>query len=432
VPTKTFAKGSAVDDLGSLVSQAKNGDLAAFGELVERFQHMAYGYACALLGDFHLAQDAAQEAFLEAYRSLPKLHEPRAFPAWLRRIVFKRCDRLTRGKRLPTLPLAAAADKAADGPEPAKEVEAQEMREAVLAALRSLPENQRTVTVLYYIDGYSQQEVAGFLQVPVSTVNNRLHAARRKLKERMVAMVEKTLEANAPDPKEAREVAAFLLDFSQRIGEGVRVLDALGELESRIVNPGLRECVRQLLQALKEGRTISEGLSEHGRLFPPMVLALIKDGERFGMLDQATPLAAQWLREGGFDADPHLFAGGLGSSLRDYVKSGIDAGAVEVVIDSTQRGTHPKDPSCQVVWIEHVMADGTRRKADFMHPGHFGEVSLHLRNQTLLDERQQGDCIKGRLLLTLGAGRGKEMVFPVSYRPMRGGEEIRINIARSA
>ncbi len=70
--------------------------LAAFGRLVLRFQDMAYGCAYALLGNFHLAEDAAQEAFLTAYRRLGQLRQPGAFPGWFRRIVLSQCSRLTR------------------------------------------------------------------------------------------------------------------------------------------------------------------------------------------------------------------------------------------------------------------------------------------------------------------------------------------------
>jgi DNA-directed RNA polymerase specialized sigma24 family protein len=95
----------AVETFESLVTQAQASDAsqtqrhAAFGELVVRFQDMVYGYAYAILGEAHLAQDAAQEAFIAAYQNLSQLREPKAFPGWLRRIVFTRCNRLTRGQR---------------------------------------------------------------------------------------------------------------------------------------------------------------------------------------------------------------------------------------------------------------------------------------------------------------------------------------------
>ena len=97
-----------MEELRSLVSCAAAGDVDAYGRLVRRFQDMAYGYAYSLLGDFHLAQDVAQDAFLRAYLGLGKLDEPAAFPGWFRRIVFKYCDRMTRRKRVPAVPLESA------------------------------------------------------------------------------------------------------------------------------------------------------------------------------------------------------------------------------------------------------------------------------------------------------------------------------------
>src|SRR5215831_2809152 len=84
--------------LETLVHSVRNGDADAYTIIVRRFQDMAVGYGYSILRDFQLAEDAAQEAFIEAYRDLPKLREPAAFPGWFRRIVFKHCDRLIRGK----------------------------------------------------------------------------------------------------------------------------------------------------------------------------------------------------------------------------------------------------------------------------------------------------------------------------------------------
>ena len=200
-----------MEELSALVTLAQRGDLDAYGRLVRRLQDMACGYACALLGDFHLAQDAAQEAFVQAYRDLGTLREPAAFPAWLRRIVFKHCDRLTRRRRVATAPLTAAGRVASAEPGPAQAAEARELRDAVLAAVRALPENERAVTTLFYIDGYSQRDIADFLEVPVSTVKNRLHASRKRLKQRMLRMVEDTLKQNAPDERFSRAVIEQLL-----------------------------------------------------------------------------------------------------------------------------------------------------------------------------------------------------------------------------
>jgi len=185
-----------VEELRLLVVRAQAGDLSAYGDIVKRLQDMAYGYAYSILGDFHLSEDAAQEAFIQAYRDLPALREPAAFSGWLRRIVFKCCDRMTRGKHIPTAPLSAAVSLAANNPDPVKTAEQRELRESVLAAVRTLPDREREVTTLFYIDGYSQKDIAEFLEIPATTVNNRLHTSRKRLKKGMIAMVKTTLKSS--------------------------------------------------------------------------------------------------------------------------------------------------------------------------------------------------------------------------------------------
>lgn len=170
--------------------------LEAFGRLVVRYQAMAYGYACTMLGDFHLAEDAAQEAFVIAYQQLGRLRHPDAFAGWLRRIVHTACIRQLRSRRAAPAPLEAAMEIEGPCGSPREQLEAAEMRQQVLHAIGLLPEAERQATVLFYINGYSQQEVADFLEVPVTTVNNRLHASRQRLKERMMAMIDETLKGN--------------------------------------------------------------------------------------------------------------------------------------------------------------------------------------------------------------------------------------------
>lgn len=72
--------------LRSCIQAAQRGDLAAFGAIVKRFQGMACATAYTMLDDAGLAEDVAQEAFIEAYQNLPKLREIDAFPGWFRRL----------------------------------------------------------------------------------------------------------------------------------------------------------------------------------------------------------------------------------------------------------------------------------------------------------------------------------------------------------
>ena len=100
--------GCAMTDYKALVIRAQAGNLEAFGKLVILFQDKAVGYAYSVLGDFHLAEDVAQEAFIKAFFDLTRLENPAAFPGWLRRIVFKYCDRILRKSYAKTTPIELA------------------------------------------------------------------------------------------------------------------------------------------------------------------------------------------------------------------------------------------------------------------------------------------------------------------------------------
>ena len=191
-----------MQQLKSLLSQAQSGNLTEYGVIVRRFQDMAVGYAYSILGDFHLAEDAAQEAFTEAYSRLGSVYGPEAFPSWLRRIVFKHCDRLTRRKRVVTAPLEAADRMAAGAGDTAAYAEAHELRDEVQQAITSLPTDARSAITLFYISDYSQREIGEFLGVPVTTVKNRLRSARKHLRERMIDMVKENLRENRPSNDE--------------------------------------------------------------------------------------------------------------------------------------------------------------------------------------------------------------------------------------
>ncbi len=200
-----------MEEWKSSLIRAQQGDLAAFDAVVRQFQDMAVGYAYSILRDFQLAEDAAQEAFVQAYVDRAMLREPSAFPAWLRKIVFKQCDRVTRRKRVATMSLDDTADLRDAGPTPLAAVARRETQAAVLPAVDALPENQRTAATLFYINGYSLSEVGEFLDVPAKTVKSRLHSARTKLRDRMIGVVRETLRQRAPGDDFHRRVHRILL-----------------------------------------------------------------------------------------------------------------------------------------------------------------------------------------------------------------------------
>jgi RNA polymerase sigma factor (sigma-70 family) len=180
--------------LKSLLLLAMAGDTKAYDKIVACFRDMAYSYAYAILHDFHLAEDATQEAFLQAFYDLPALQEPLAFPGRLRCMVFKQCDRLTRRKKFVSVPLEEVGEIAAYEMDIDQRVEDRERRAMVLDAIASLPSHEREVVLLFHIRDYSQNDIAAFLGVPASTVNSRLQSARKRLKGIVMEMVEKTIK----------------------------------------------------------------------------------------------------------------------------------------------------------------------------------------------------------------------------------------------
>ena len=180
---------------------------------------MAFGCAYALLGDFYLAEDAAQEAFITAWQRLHQLRAPEAFPGWLKRIVLTQCNRLTRGKRLQIVPLELGANTPSAELDPHSTLEQRELRRKVLAAIKSLPENERLVTTLFYVNGYTQADIGEFLQIPQTTVTKRLYSARQRLKESaVVEMFRNNLRRERPSRDEsfADKVKARLRPFSEQ------------------------------------------------------------------------------------------------------------------------------------------------------------------------------------------------------------------------
>lgn len=249
-----------MEDFVHLVHDAQTGSPEAFGLLVARFQNMAYAYAYAVLSDFDLAQDVAQEAFVEAYQILPALREPFAFPAWLKRIVYKHCDRITRRKQHPTIPLEYIEEVALPQLGPAELIERSEISSQMNKAIRAIPANLRAVAILFYISGYSYQEIADFLGVPVKTVKSRLHASRHRLKERMLEMVQDEFDHNPLPEQFTRETVEQALKRAAELNEDKQYDEAEKLLRSVLAQiPEQPDALKELNRAIMRGRVYGQG-----------------------------------------------------------------------------------------------------------------------------------------------------------------------------
>ncbi len=180
-------------DETALIHSAQNGDLDSFNTLILHYQDSVFHTALRILGDEDLAEDAAQEAFISAFRSISTFRGG-SFKAWLMRTVTNACyDELRRQKRRPTTPLEPETSdgEEMDSPKwladpnmtPAERSEADELEHAVQHCLDALPMEFRTVVVMADIQGMDYSEVATASKVPLGTIKSRLARARLRLRE---------------------------------------------------------------------------------------------------------------------------------------------------------------------------------------------------------------------------------------------------------
>ena len=161
----------------ALVEAIRAGDEWGYAALVARYRPLACRYAESLLWDRGLAEDACQEALLEAFTHLDQLREPAAFPGWLRRIVLKNADRQRRSRLL----FAELSEMPGARDPLALLIEAEQARR-VNVEISELPERLRQAVSLFYLDGYSVSEVSDFLESRPGAVKKRLFDARRRLR----------------------------------------------------------------------------------------------------------------------------------------------------------------------------------------------------------------------------------------------------------
>jgi RNA polymerase sigma-70 factor (ECF subfamily) len=159
-----------------LIAATLGGQQAAFAELLRRYERAAWATAWKVLRDYHAAQDATQNAFAEAYRRLGQLRRPTHFGLWLLRITRREVLRLARRGKVPSL--GSATDLAA---RPAGEALSPEFDELLLAVGR-LPEHERLVVALRFLDGHPVAEVARLTGRPVGTVTKQLCRAIERLR----------------------------------------------------------------------------------------------------------------------------------------------------------------------------------------------------------------------------------------------------------
>ncbi len=199
----------------ALVAAALAGGPEAFAPIIERYKDAVFGIALAKVRNYHDAEDIAQTVFVEAFQTLKSLREAGRLGPWLRTIAINRSI-----NHLHRKPLVAGLDDMTGvsdpGPTPHAEMEQKELRERVLAEIGRLSKAQRETTTLFYIDGFTQEQIAQLQEIPVGTVKRRLHDARSRLKKGMMEMVEEVLKDSAPKDDFADRVFELLNAYPNR------------------------------------------------------------------------------------------------------------------------------------------------------------------------------------------------------------------------
>jgi RNA polymerase sigma-70 factor, ECF subfamily len=184
----------------AVLDRARSGDHEAFAAVIRLYDAKLRGLAFRLLGDPDRMDDALQEAYVRAFRALPRFRGDARLGTWLFRITYNAClDELARGRKVTHVSLDELVEQASDEPEPG---DVMGDRSEVVAALRALPAEERTVMFLVDVHGFDYAAAAEIVGVPVGTVASRLNRARLSVRQ-VLRPSGKGIESVLENPKAA-------------------------------------------------------------------------------------------------------------------------------------------------------------------------------------------------------------------------------------
>jgi len=271
-----------------LVAKVLGGEREAFATLVRRYQDYAYGTAIGMLADFDLARDVVQEAFLCAYRDLRKLKDPSRFAGWLHGIVRHTAHRALRElHRVQALAeqLSRTAPSFAVAPSPDRAAEETEVRAIVRKALARLGEKNREAVSLYYVDGLSYTDIAGFLGVTETTVRGRLQRGRAELRKELT-MVAQTFKDEQLPADFSAEIQRLLDAATANAEEREASIRRLAEIGEPAVNP-LCEALGDPRDPVRRAAAYALCAIGDARALRPILRALFAEG--YGVANELMP-----------------------------------------------------------------------------------------------------------------------------------------------
>ncbi len=190
-----------------LARRASKGDPKAWQQVIELYGERIYNLALRFTGQVAEAEDLTQDIFLKLYRQLGRYRGDVPLMAWALKLSRNACIDHYRHLRSrhygQTLGEDTLALLPAEG-DPQRSYQRQENRRLVHRALAEMPESQATMIILRDLQGFTYDEIAGFLEVPIGTIKSRLNRSRRKL----VSVLEGLIEAQDVDPSTHPQVSS--------------------------------------------------------------------------------------------------------------------------------------------------------------------------------------------------------------------------------
>ena len=167
-------------DQENIIARARRGDAGAFEQLVETYREQVYRIALRMCGNAADADEAAQEAFLAAWKGLPNFRGDSQFSTWLYQLTTHAAiDLMRREKRQ----IAAEDITEVTAPGPQQQAERRETQETVRDAILQLAPEYRQIVVLRFLEDLSYEEIGAALKLPSGTVKSRLNRAKAQLKD---------------------------------------------------------------------------------------------------------------------------------------------------------------------------------------------------------------------------------------------------------
>jgi len=183
----------------ALVERVQRGDKTAFDLLVRKYQNKVMKVISRYIRDQSEVQDVAQEAFIKAYRALPRFRGDSAFYTWMYRIAINTAKNylVARGRRMPSVDIDAVEAEQYEGASGLKEQATperlllrDEVETTIYSAIENLPDDLRTAITLRELEGLSYEEIAQAMDCPVGTVRSRIFRAREAIDKKLKPLVE--------------------------------------------------------------------------------------------------------------------------------------------------------------------------------------------------------------------------------------------------